>query len=430
MPGCVATHKWLMATSLALGAAVVISIVHHRRRRRLSLSSLSSPSSAHAALIGSTPLVELPRLSQRLHRRILVKMESMNPSGTGKDRAAQAMLDAAEARGDLPTERLDTTMDYTSRLSSDNPMDQALVEAMRHSKTGGLVVEGTSGSTGIALALLAASRGHACLVCLPDDQAQEKQDVLRTIHAVVHVVPTASIANPSHYVNIARRAAERAKEAGIAALFVDQFENLDNYNVHYQFTGLEILRQCPSVDAFCMSAGTGGTLAGVARYLKERRRHCYTVLVDPPGSSLYSKIEHGVAFTHQQREQSLRRHRYDTIAEGIGLDRMTANLAAGLEMIDAAILVGDQQALDMAHWLLEEEGLWVGSSSAMNVVGAVRTAMRLPAGSSVVTIVCDGGQRHRTRFWNADFCRQWGLEWPGDRSRSNTIIDKLIKLEQ
>jgi cysteine synthase len=165
-------------------------------------------------------------------------------------------------------------------------------------------------------------------------------------------------------------------------------------------------------------------------------------LVDPPGSALYNKIEHGVAYASQQQERSLRRHRCmylfiiesvvvfalvyssfpciprktladDTLAEGIGLDRITHNFALGLDSIDRAIRVTDQEAVDMAHWLLSTEGLWVGSSSAMNVVGAIRTAQDLPQQSTIVTVICDGGQRHATRFWNPVFIREWGLKWPG-----------------
>jgi cysteine synthase A len=149
------------------------------------------------------------------------------------------------------------------------------------------------------------------------------------------------------------------------------------------------------------------------------------VLVDPPGSSLYSKVAHGVAFAPEQSERSIRRHRYDTVAEGIGLDRVTRNLQAGLDAIDDAVRVSDQEALDMAHWLLEHEGMWVGSSSAMNVVGAVRTARSLPPGSSIVTLVCDGGHRHVTRFWNRTFCVGRGLAWPGDAEPQDRIPECL-----
>ena len=185
------------------------------------------------------------------------------------------------------------------------------------------------------------------------------------------------------------------------------------------------------MDAFVMSAGTGGTISGVGRYLKERSDdRVRVVLVDPPGSVLCNKVRHGVAYAPHQRERLMRRHRYDTLAEGIGLDRITSNFSAGYETgnFDDAISVLDQEAVDMAHWLLREEGMFVGSSSAFNVSGAVRVARRMMTegkreggrgggrGSRrrVVTVICDGGQRHVTRFWNRDFIRGQGLIWPAD----------------
>jgi cysteine synthase A len=199
---------------------------------------------------------------------------------------------------------------------------------------------------------------------------------------------------------------------GIQAVFIDQFENAANYQIHYQMTGPEIWKQLPSIDAFVMSSGTGGTISGVGAYLKERNSAVEIVLVDPPGSALYHKIEHGIAYAVQQSERRIRKHRYDTLAEGIGLDRVTHNFDLGLHAIDRAIRVTDQEAVDMAHWILKTEGLWVGSSSAMNLVGAIRTASDLPPASSVVTIICDAGQRHATRFWNPKFIQEWGLNWP------------------
>jgi cysteine synthase A len=297
-------------------------------------------------------------------------------------------------------------------------MESMILQAAQTSRSGGLVVEGTSGSTGIALATLCAARGHACLVVLPDDQAKEKQTILRSLGAVVYEVPTAAISNPNHYVNVARQVAKLANQKDgrfpMAAVFIDQFENASNYDIHYHQTGPEIWKQLHGhVDAFVMSSGTGGTISGVGTYLKEQNAAVRIVLVDPPGSSLYHKIEHGVAYAPQQSERTLRKHRYDTLAEGIGLDRVTHNFYLGLDSMDCAIRVFDQEAVDMAHWILKVEGLWMGSSSAMNLVGAIRTALDLPPGNSnVVTIVCDGGQRHATRFWNPTFVKEWGLQWP------------------
>ena len=398
----------------------------------------NNATSTYEKLIGNTPLVKLDRLSKIVGRDIFVKMESLNPGGTGKDRAALCMIQQAEESGKLPSPvttnnnniSLSTTTsnknipssittDETDNASSSSSSSSSLLEsiinkAMKHSRSGGLVVEGTSGSTGISLATLCAARGHACIVILPDDQAPEKRTILEVLGATVRVVPTAAISNPQHYVKLAQKLAQLAQGQGIAAVFIDQFENLSNFRVHYDRTGPELWRECPQLNAFCMSSGTGGTLGGVAHFLKDRKPSCRIVLVDPPGSALFHAVQHGIAYAPQQRERALKRHRYDTLAEGIGLDRLTLNFTKGMDCMDTAIRVTDQEAVDMAHYLLKTEGLWVGSSSAMNLVGAVRTALDLPKGSTVVTVVCDAGSRHVTRFWNRKFITEWGLEWPGD----------------
>lgn len=399
-----------------------------RGRRGSSASDLSS-AVAYEALIGNTPMVHLPKLSAKIGRQVYVKMESLNPGGTGKDRAALGMIRAAEHEGTLPPPYSTAAAVPTKTLeASSDPLDASILQAVSRSRTGGLVVEGTSGSTGIALATLCVARGHALLIVMPDDQAVEKQTILKTLGAVVHVVPNAAISNPNHYVNVARRLAQRAVESNVAAVFCDQFENPANFEVHYRQTGPEVYRECPNLAAFCMSSGTGGTIAGVGRYLKEQSCDAIkVVLVDPPGSALYHKIQHGIAFSPQQTERIMKRHRYDTLAEGIGLDRVTHNLAAGLDFIDEAVHVTDQEAVDMAHWLLQAEGLWVGSSSAMNVVGAVRTAIKLPADSVVATMICDAGQRHVTRFWNRDFVLSWGLSWPGDEERVPECLHNIVQ---
>mmetsp|Transcript_6203 Transcript_6203/g.9062 ORF Transcript_6203/g.9062 Transcript_6203/m.9062 type:complete len:435 (+) Transcript_6203:55-1359(+) len=375
------------------------TVTTHSKQQQIIINlsnSTNSTSSSYDDLIGNTPMICLSNLSSILKRTIYVKMESMNPSGTGKDRAALAMIQAAEQQ-------------------HPNGLD--------------VVVEGTSGSTGIALASLCARRNYTFIAVLPDDQAEEKQHLLQALGAQVHIVPNCSISNPNHYVNTARRIASKHDDK--ACCFINQFENLANSMAHYHTTGPEIYNQIQQqqkspLHAFVMSCGTGGTLSGVGRYLKEQDPSIQIVLVDPPGSCLYNKIKFGVAYTTQQRERALKRHRYDTIAEGIGLDRITSCLEFGIHIIDDAILVQDQEAIDMAHWILHKEGLFVGSSSAMNLVGAVRTAKQLPPGSTVVTIVCDSGQRHLTRFWNRDFIvNQKGLKWPGDYS-SGVLPECLI----
>ncbi|CAM9489074.1 unnamed protein product [Chrysoparadoxa australica] len=275
-------------------------------------------------------------------------------------------------------------------------------------KEGGTVVEGTSGSTGISLAALCCSKGYKCIIVMPDDQAQEKVDLLQLFGAQVVKVKTASIVNPQHYVNVARKIASETERA----VFMDQFETDANFLAHWDNTGPEIWQQTEGkVQAFVMGAGTGGTLAGVSNYLKQRNPSVRVFLVDPPGSSLYHRVEHGVCYSPHQAERSLRKHRYDTIAEGIGLDRVTANFAKA--KIDRALQVTDQEALNMAHFLLHREGLFVGCSSAMNCVGVVRAARELGPGHTIATVLCDHGSRYMSRFWSRDYVeRECGLQWP------------------
>ena len=414
---------------------------------------------AYESMIGSTPIVELKRLSRLTGRRIVCKMESYNPGGTGKDRAALRIIEQAEQEGRLPlpmrvpaaTSTDSSSPPSTARndhhimsngsggntrndISSEDPIndDWSLIQsALTRSRTGGLVIEGTSGSTGIALATLARIHGHACLVIVPDDQAVEKQNTLRVLGATVRIVRTVSIAHPDHYVNTAQRLATVAKDHGVAAILGDQFETPYNAAVHYDTTGPEIWKQCGGrLDAFVMSAGTGGTMAGVAQYLREQQATLRIVLVDPVGSVLAPKVNVGVAFASQQQERSLRRHRYDSVAEGIGLDRVTANVAAALPWIDVAYTISDQDAVDMAHWILEYEGLLIGCSTAMNLVGAVRTACALPQDSKVCTIVCDAGHRHMTRFWNREYIvDESGLTWPEHNHGAISALPDCIARE-
>lgn len=292
-------------------------------------------------------------------------------------------------------------------------------------RPGGTIVEGTSGSTGISLSLAAAARGYRSHVVMPDDQADEKVLLLRRFGAVVELVRPASISNPDHYVNVARRRAEELSQESGGAIFANQFENNANFDAHYLGTGPELWEQCGGdLDAFVMSAGTGGTIAGVARYLKEEAPRVQVFLADVQGSSLYNKVVRGVLYASEQAEQSVKRHRADTIAEGIGIDRLTSNFAQGLPEhngglagIDSAVRVSDQEALDMAHYLLAHEGLFVGSSAAVNCAAAVKVARYLGRGHAVATVLCDGGQRHLTKFYNPEAWAEYGLTAPTRRER-------------
>ena len=453
--------KGLLSVTALTGALAFVAIDQRKRKRSKETTSRALSYDRQEDLIGKTPLLHLEKLSRYLfegsnrcsdgkgrggRQSFFVKMECSNPNGTGKDRAALFMLQKAEETGQLPspsrnsnhTEVLEKKVTTNIKHANDNDVtiEATIAQAMLRTKTGGIIVEGTSGSTGISLATLATQRGHSTIIVMPDDQAMEKQSILHCLGAVVHVVPNAAISNPNHYVNVAKRIAMEINSRKIAfkddlllqAAFMNQFENAANYQAHYSTTGPEIWNQTDGrVDLFCMSSGTGGTISGCGQFLKNsckrfnpQKPPCKIVLVDPPGSALYNKVKYNVAFASQQKERSMKRHRYDTLAEGIGLDRITYNFSLGADngVIDDAIRVTDQEAVDIAHWLLREEGLFVGSSSAMNVIGAIRAVIDARENNvefhNVVTIICDGGQRHLSRFWNREFIIKWGLKWPGD----------------
>lgn len=404
----------------------------------------------YESLIGSTPLIKLEKLSRYLGngRSIFVKMECMNPGGTGKDRAALSMLIDAERRGVLPPPIFNDTdviifnkneliYDHKSNFKSEcyklNDFCSTIYSAISRSRTGGIVVEGSSGSTGISLAALSSKRGHSVIIIMPDDQSKEKKKMLELLVALVHIVPNVAISNSNHYVNVANRIVNIINEAfhhgnypsndiKIRAAFMNQFENRSNSDIHYRSTGREIWNQSNRcVDVFCMSCGTGGTITGVGRYPKEHSRgKCKIILVDPSGSVLYNQVKYNVAFTKEQKEKSLLRHRYDSIVEGVGLDRITHNFSIAINtgVIDDAIIISDQEIVDVAHWLSREEGIFIGSSSAMNVAAAIKIAEKQGEGKCVTTIVCDRGERHLTRFWNKKFILDHGMLWPEEDESS------------
>lgn len=256
---------------------------------------------------------------------------------------------------------------------------------------------------------------------MPSDQATEKSDLLLKLGAIVDRVPPAPIVDPMHFVNRARElAAEHTTNPTRRGrgYFADQFENEANWQAHYEGTGPEILRQCGGrLDAFVAGAGTGGTISGVARYLKPKIPDVKIVLADPQGSGLFNRIKFGVMFDPKEKEGTRRRTQVDSIVEGIGMNRVTANFEAGRELIDDTIKVDDSEAIAMARWLVEKDGIFVGSSSAVNCksdlvptirryqahsvqgVATVKLARQMPPGSKIVTILCDSGTRHISRFW-------------------------------
>lgn len=327
--------------------------------------------------IGNTPLIKLRSLSEATGCIILAKAEFLNGAGgSPKDRVALNMIQVAEEQGLLSPGRGDT------------------------------IYEGTVGSTGISLAVLARARGYKAHICMPDDMAIEKSDLLHHLGATVERVPVAPITDPGHFVNLARTRAKEhtaASDTPSRGFFADQFESLANYSAHMKTTGPEIYAQTEGrLDAFVAGAGTGGTIAGVAKHLKEERGlegRLRVVLADPQGSGLYNKVRHGVMYSPTEREGTRRRTQVDTMVEGIGINRVTENFEVGRGLVDDAVKVTDEQACRMARWLVEHDGVFVGSSSAVNCVAAVVTALKMPKDSRVVTILCDSGSRHLSKFW-------------------------------
>lgn len=351
--------------------------------------------------IGGTPLIEIHSLSEATGRTILAKAEFLSGAGSSpKDRVALRMIQVAEAEGLLVPGRGDT------------------------------IYEGTVGSTGISIAALARAKGYRAHICMPDDQSLEKSDLLHHLGATVERVPVAPIASPEHFVNLARRrAAEHtaSQEDESRGFFADQFENPANYQAHQATTGPEIVAQTDGrIDAFVAGAGTGGTIAGVARHLKgdAKLSKVQVVLADPQGSGLYNKIRHGVMYSSTEKEGTRRRQQVDSIVEGVGINRVTENFEAGRDLIDDAVKVTDEQACKMARWLVEHDGIFIGSSSAVNCVAAVVAALALPKGSRVVTVLCDSGTRHLSKLWKK--IGEMGLE---DEPKPDDLFT-LLAIEQ
>ena len=319
--------------------------------------------------IGNTPLIHLRGPSQITGCNILGKAEFMNPGGSVKDRAAKFMVLDAEQRGEL--------------------------------KPGGVIVEGTAGNTGIGLALVANSRGYRTAITMPDTQSKEKKDALRLLGAELHEVPAVPFKDPGNYVHAAARLAEQlAGQESHGVLYANQWENLSNAEGHYRSTGPEIWQQTDGqVDAFCCAIGTGGTISGVGRYLKQQNPAVRIALTDPMGSCMY----------HYYKSGELRSEG-NSISEGIGQGRVTANIDCA--PVDDAFRVADEEALPVLFSLLSEEGLCLGGSSGINVAGAIQLARAMGPGHTIVTILCDSGTRYQSKLFNPDFLRGKDLPVP------------------
>jgi cysteine synthase A len=306
-----------------------------------------------AAAIGHTPLIRLRHLSEATGCEILGKAEFMNPGGSVKDRAALGLIEDAERSGAL--------------------------------KPGGTIVEGTAGNTGIGLALVGLSRGYPSVFIVPDNFSHEKTDLLKSLRAEVRRVPPKPYKDPENYQHIARRTAEAIP----GGWWANQFDNPANLDAHYRTTGPEIWDQTEGrVTAFTASIGSGGTLAGVSRALKERSAGVRIVCADPYGAAMWSWFKNGNTDTDDG----------DSVAEGIGQGRVTKNVAASL--VDDAYRIDDRVAVEVLYHLLKDEGLYLGLSSAINVAAAVRLAREGGRGQVITTILCDGGARYASKLYN------------------------------
>ncbi len=322
-----------------------------------------------AAAVGNTPLIRLRRASDLTGCEILGKAEFLNPGGSVKDRAALYMILDAERRGTL--------------------------------RPGGVIVEGTAGNTGIGLALVANARGYRTVIVIPETQSQEKMDMLRLCGAELMPVPAKPYRDPENYVRVSERvAAEYAEREPNGAVWANQWDNPANWKGHYESTGPEIWAQTDGrIDGFICAMGTGGTLAGISTFLKEVKPDVKIGLADPMGAAMYSYFLTGELSSEGS-----------SITEGIGQGRVTGNVAQA--KVDIPFRIPDTEALPVIFGLLKEEGLCLGGSSGVNVAGAIRLAKELGPGHTIVTVLCDGGQRYQSKLFNPAFLREKGLPAP------------------
>ena len=347
------------------GVVATASVVEHRRKRLpwfISHAEAARQSAIEAA-IGNTPLIKLESISKATGCEVYGKAEWLNPTGSVKDRAAKQIVAEAERSGRL------------------NP--------------GGTIVEGTGGNTGIALAAIAAAKGYKAVICMPHFIATEKINLCKSFGAEVHLQPGVPFTNEENY---AKKAAFFGRTLP-NAIHTDQFENEANFRAHFSGTGPEIWQQSGgNVDAFVCAAGTGGTIGGISSFLKDvSADRVQTFLIDPHGSQLFNFVKNG----------ELRSLGGGSEIEGIGIGRLTANFKKSV--LDGAFRGSDQEAVDMFHYLMRNEGLCLGPSACLNVVGAVKVARTLPKGSVVVTILCDAGERYSTKFMNKDWLKEHSL---------------------
>jgi cysteine synthase A len=335
--------------------------------------------------IGNTPLIKLERASALTGCTILGKAEFMNPGQSVKDRAGRQMILEAEMRGEI--------------------------------KPGGLVVEATAGNTGIGLALVANARGYRTIIVIPDTQSQEKKDMLRLCGAQLVEVPAVPFSNPNNYQHVGRRLADdmrKTEKNGV--LFADQWNNPDNRKAHYVSTGPEIWDETQGkIDGFICSIGTGGTIAGVSAFLREKKNDIVIGVADPRGAAMYSLFKSGKAEASEG----------GSITEGIGLGRVTPII--GDIKVDKPYLIPDEEAVPIIFDLLEHEGLCLGGSSGINVAGAIRLAKDLGKGKTIVTVLADYGNRYQSKLFNPEFLRSKKLPVPAWLEEQPAIAAPFVK---
>jgi len=321
------------------------------------------------AAIGNSPLIKLRRASEETGCTILGKAEFLNPGQSIKDRAALAIVEDAERKGQL--------------------------------RPGGVIVEGTAGNTGIGLAMVGAAKGYRVIVVMPRTQSQEKKDAVIALGAELVEVDAAPSSSDNHYPKVARRMAEeKDKTEPNGAIWANQFDNVANQQGHYKTTGPEIWEQTSGkVDGFICAVGSGGTLGGVSLALKERNKDIRIGIADPGGAALYNWYKHG-----ELRAEGT------SITEGIGQGRVTANLEG--VVVDDAFRIEDKDWLPVLYRLIQEEGLSLGGSSALNVLGAVQLAKQLGPGKTIVTVLCDYANRYMGKLFNPEFLRANNLPTP------------------
>ena len=319
--------------------------------------------------IGNTPLIRLNKISDVTGCEILGKAEFMNPGGSVKDRAALGMVRDAEKNNSL--------------------------------QPGGIIVEGTAGNTGIGLAVVGNALGYSTVVVMPNNQSHEKILMLKAYGAEVELVPPVPFKDPNHFVHQSERLAKKLNDnSKNGAFWANQFDNTANSKGHYETTGPEIWEQTKeSISGFVCSAGTGGTLGGVARALKEFNSNITVAVADPTGSALYDYYTNGTLSLEGS-----------SITEGIGNSRITTNLQDA--PIDMAFQIKDKESIPLVYQMIKEEGLCLGGSSGVNMAGAIRLAKKLGPGNTIVTILCDSGLIYKEKLFNKTFLAKHKIQLP------------------